>query len=206
MENELIPIYEALTTAEAEELADRLDDAGIEAYVDYTDSPLEGLVAARSAKIVLVPRQEMAAAREVVARWEAQGHEGVPADESQREETGLELPTEPIPSTDSPSVDIEGQGVERLDADRPGPESPEIEAMRIEDPGPQHGRDVEDPRIKSFGADRPLAQGPDVERPEVEDKPIEELDIRDVIEPETGRASANLRKPPGRKRRRGRKA
>jgi len=45
MGEDLVSVYEAWNLAEAQLLADRLEGRGIRAFLDNTDSPLDGLVA-----------------------------------------------------------------------------------------------------------------------------------------------------------------
>lgn len=203
MKDDLVQVYEGLTLLDAQELADRLDDAGIEAFTDVTDSPASGLVAGSASKIVLVRKPNAEQARQVVRRFESEGRTGVPRDEHPREETGLELPTRPRPSDDSPGLDIEGGGNERLDADAEGAEASEVEGLRLEDPGHER-EDVSPDRIRGFGADRDLAQPADVDADEVTEQPIDRLDVSSILdEEETATPSANLR--PGKARARGKK-
>ncbi|MEX2212794.1 MAG: hypothetical protein WD768_01615 [Phycisphaeraceae bacterium] len=54
MKQDLVDIFEAETLMEAKLLTDRLTEAGIESFIDNTDSPLDGLSAAGQMKIVRV--------------------------------------------------------------------------------------------------------------------------------------------------------
>lgn len=189
----LVRVYEGLTTADVDRLADLLNQAGIESFMDLTDAPIDGLVMGPSSKILRVHIEDAPHARRIVRQFERAGYVGVHGEDAQqREQTGFELPSEQLPSQDSPSPDVEGAGIERMDADRSGPEAPEVEGLVSEDPD-QQGR-VDGQRIVGFGTDRPLAQQADVESEDFESQRIDELNAgAELDEPETGRPAAELR-------------
>lgn len=177
MESKLVPVFHALTVDDAQRLADILSERGIEAFVENTEAPLYGMTQGPSAHIVYVYEQAKASAREVVRKFEADWHPGVPRDEQLYEETGLELPDDPTPSEDSPNEENR-LGNERLDEPRPGPAAPEVADLVLENPNQRH-LDVdpnEDP-IVGFGPDRGLTEEPEFESPEVEEQPIDELHV-----------------------------
>lgn len=190
MKDKLVPVYRALTVDDAQRLADRLKNAGVEAFVDSTDAPMYGITQGPSSKVVLVRKAESAHARDLVKQWGFKWHPTVAQEEWSREETGLELPIPERPSDDSPN-EFEGEGNERMNADRPGPESAEVEEF-ITESGEQ--RSPGSGEIVGFGMDRPLEQDADVDRPEVQDQELEKLDLRQQLdEPETGTPAAKPR-------------
>ena len=194
MEDRLVPVYRALTADDAQLLADRLDRAGVEAFVDSTDSPMYGATEGPRSRVVHVRAPVSEQAREIVARFEeVEGRPGVPADEWQREETGLELAEDQRPRNDSSMEDME-RGTGRMETEPRQPEAAETEGLVDSSDTTE---DVGDERIEGIGADRGLTQEADVERPEVEEQPIDELDTsQERDESETGTPAANLR--PGR--------
>ncbi len=190
MKDDLVPIYLALTVDDAQRLADKLRVAGIESFVDQTDSPMYGATQGPSSRIVRVRRVETGPARDVMKRFGFKYHPSMARQEWQREETGLELPTREKPSDDSPH-EFEGEGNERLDTDRPGPPSEELMDM-ITETGEE--RDLSADEIESYETDRPIAQDADIDRDEIAETRIDDLDVeRDFDERETGTPSANLR-------------
>ena len=54
----LVRVYEGLTTADVDRLADMLNQAGIESFMDLTDAPIDGLVMGPASKIFLVPNRK----------------------------------------------------------------------------------------------------------------------------------------------------
>lgn len=200
MKDKLVPVYRALTVDDAQRLADKLRNAGIEAFVDQTDAPMYGATQGPRSRVVYVRKAESAQARDAVERFGEKWHKGLTEDDWLREETGLELPVPDRPSDDSPN-EFEGEGNERLSAEGLGPESAEVEEF-ITETGEQRqpGRD----EIAGFGMDRPLRQEADVDRPEVQDQRIDELDLgAELREPETGTPAARLKGSAERKRRKG---
>ena len=173
MKDKLVPIYRALTVDDAQRLADKLQHAGIETFVDSTDAPMYGMTQGPAAKVVYVRKAESAHARDLVKQFGFKWHPPVAEQEWQREETGLEMTIPDRPSDDSPN-EFEGEGNERLSADRPGPEAAETEEF-IGEGGEQMNPDASE--IAGFGADRPLRQEADVDRPEVQDQQIDRLDL-----------------------------
>src|SRR5690606_29403417 len=116
-------------------------------------------------------------AREITRQFEADWHHGVPRDEQQYEETGLELSDDPIPSEDSPNEENR-IGNERMDEQRPGPEAPEVADLISEEEGERHEDiDWNEHHIVGFGPDRGLTEDAEVESPEVEEQRIDELHI-----------------------------
>lgn len=198
MKDKLVAVYRALTVDDAQRLADRLRHAGIETFVETTDAPLYGMTQGPMAKIVYVRKAESGHVRELVKQWGFHWHPTVAEQEWDREETGLEMAIPDRPSDDSPN-EFEGEGNERLSADRPGPESPEVEEF-ITESGEQ--RSPGSGEIAGFGVDRPLRQDADVDRAEVQDQRLDELDLgQQMREEETGTPAANLRGDKHRKKR-----
>ena len=201
MKDKLTPIYRALTVDDAQRLADKLRNAGIEAFVDQTDSPMYGATQGPASRVVYVRKAESAQARDAVKAFGREWHKGLTKNEWLREETGLEMPVPDRPSDDSPN-EFEGEGNERLSAEGVGPESAEVEEF-ITETGEQRQPDRRE--IAGFGVDRPLRQDADVDRPEVQDQRIDELDLgSELREPETGTPAAQLRGDQGKARRKGR--
>ncbi len=66
MKEDLVDIYECETLMEAQLVCDQLKEAGIDSFIDHTDSPLDGLVAADQLKIVRVLPQDVDRARPIV--------------------------------------------------------------------------------------------------------------------------------------------
>lgn len=157
MAHDLVPVYEGFTVAEAEMLADRLNQAGIEAFIDNTDSPFDGTTTAAQGQTVRVVRQDHAQAREIVHQFEEDGHEGLPLNPERIEEDGSPLSSlGEHPSEDSPS-NINNH--DRLMGERIGDaESAEVLGLRIEDKE-SHGLDVSGAPIRGFGPDRGITQG-----------------------------------------------
>lgn len=69
MKDDLVDIFESPTLMEAKLLSDRLEAAGIRCFIDHTDSPLDGLVAADQMKIVRVLPNAADEARTIVAEF-----------------------------------------------------------------------------------------------------------------------------------------
>lgn len=70
MRQDLAAVYEAATLMEAQLLVSRLEEAGIEAFVDQTDSPLDGLTAAYQTKIVRVLPENQAQAQAIAQEFQ----------------------------------------------------------------------------------------------------------------------------------------
>lgn len=70
MKDDLVDIFESHTLMEAKLVSDRLEAAGIKTFIDHTDSPLDGLVAADQVKIVRVLPTAVDQARQIVADFE----------------------------------------------------------------------------------------------------------------------------------------
>jgi hypothetical protein len=156
MAHELVPVYEGFTLADAEMLADRLNQAGIEAFIDNTDSPFDGTTSPLQSQTVRVVPRAFTEAREIVRQFEEDGHEGLPLNPEATEEAGSPISSiGEHPSDDSPANINDHDRImgERLmDA-----ESAEVEGLRIED-REAHGQDVSGAAIRSFGVDRDIAQ------------------------------------------------
>ena len=77
MSDDLVDVYEANTLADAQLLVTRLEEVGIESFVDNTDSPFDGLTAMLQQKIVRVLPNAEVQARQVVEKYVAeQGSSG----------------------------------------------------------------------------------------------------------------------------------
>ncbi len=76
MPDDLVNVYTAATLFEAKLLADRLEEASIEVFIDNTDSPLDGLTAGDQGNPVRVLPGQANAAREIVAEFQAEKSDG----------------------------------------------------------------------------------------------------------------------------------
>jgi len=72
MDHDLVDVYQAASVSEAQLLKDRLSSEGIEAFLDNTDSPLDGLTAANQYIVVRVLPADAGRAREVAAAFAAE--------------------------------------------------------------------------------------------------------------------------------------
>lgn len=72
MEHDLVDVYQASTMTEAQMLKDRLASQDIEAFLDNTDSPFDGLTAANQYIVVRVLPDDAPLAREVAAAFAAE--------------------------------------------------------------------------------------------------------------------------------------
>lgn len=169
MREEFVTVYRGMSVDDAQKLADRLKAAGIEAFADHTESPLYGASLGPRGRIVRVRQPVAERAREVVRKFEKEGHPSVSEEEWAREETGLELGGEQRPSEDSPSAGA-AESTETASKALPGPEAPE-------------GVEVSQGSGERLGGNAPRNQEveADVERPEVEERPIDELDVSDLF-------------------------
>ncbi len=66
MSDDLVDVYETDTLADAQLLAARLEEEGIDSFIDNTDSPFDGLTAMQQQKIVRVLPNAESQARQVV--------------------------------------------------------------------------------------------------------------------------------------------
>jgi hypothetical protein len=190
MRDDLVAIYRAPTIDDAQRLADKLQQAGIESFVDSTDAPMYGATQGPAARIVRVRRVQTGAARDVMKRYSFHFHPELPQEEMIYEQTGLELPIPDRPSDDSPN-EPEGEGTERMDADPPGAASVELVDM-ILDTGQE--RDISAEEIDRYDGDRSVEQAPEMEREEIEEQLIDDLDVeRDLSEHDLSTPSANLK-------------
>ncbi len=152
MQDQLIAVYEAMTFTDAQMLSDHLSEAGIEAYFSQTDSPVQGLIASNAARVVWVRKVDRAEAMTVVRQFAADGHAPLPHDRDDAPEESPAWAADALLDDDSPSSDIEGEGVERLDRERAGPESVEVEGLQRD--AAAGGPATDHSRIARFGADR----------------------------------------------------
>lgn len=167
MRDDLVAIYHGRTHDDTLRLADRLRELGVESFVETTQSPLYGMRAGPAGRTLYVRGPATELVREAVHRFKVEEAGQVPRGERQREETGLELPVGEKPSEDSFAEGV-GEMTEEMDAERPGPDTPELASV---DDGLDEGQ------IKSMDVDRDYAQSPEFESEEVEDQPIDELDV-----------------------------
>ena len=167
MRDELVPVYHGRTIDDTQRLADQLREAGVESFVDSTQSPMYGMRAGPSARTLYVRAPITEGVREIVHRYKLEHPGEVHRTERLREQTGLELPTGDRPRDDSFAEGI-GEMTEEMDADRPGPDTPELESV---------SELLDESQIKSMDIDRDYAHDAEVESPEVEEQPIDELDI-----------------------------
>lgn len=191
MNDDLVPIYRAPTIDDAQRVSDKLKEAGVDAFVDNTTAPLYGVTQGPASRIVLVRSPIAAFARQIVNDYRREYHRDESPADRRTEETGLELPTPDRPKDDAPN-DWYAADIEAMDADRPGPEAPEVEDM-VYDRGDRREVPESDKMIR-FGADHDMTEDAEIDTPEADDQPIDKLDLsRDLGEPETGTPSANLR-------------
>jgi len=171
MQDELVTVFRALTVDDAQRLADKLQEKGIEAFVASTEAPMYHATQGPSARLVQVREPMAATARELAEQFAADWHPEVPADEWPREHTGLEQPIPEGTTDDSPNdspqqIDnVESAQGRLAETDPQEPEAPEVEGLQpLEDPS--EPADPED--IERFGADRDVEQHPGAESPELE--------------------------------------
>lgn len=69
MKDDLVPIYEAGSLMEAQLLADRLDQEGLQAHVANDQSPLDGLTAGEQTVRVMVLPADQPRAQAVVEQF-----------------------------------------------------------------------------------------------------------------------------------------
>lgn len=72
MNDDLVDVFEAETLTEAKLLSDRLEAYGVKSFIDHTDSPLDGLVAAEQMKVVRVLPADEKQARQLVTQFESE--------------------------------------------------------------------------------------------------------------------------------------
>ena len=159
MDDNLVPIYRALTVDDAQRLADTLTEKGVEAFTDTTENPLLGASVGPSGRIVRVRARMLAPAREIAEQYRREWHPDVPAEQWHYEEAGLEVHHPDKPSRDSPHEDI-GGGVEAID-EAPQAPPPELPETPRDDP------------VKGIGADRAPDHPPPEEEIAAEEPPDE---------------------------------
>lgn len=86
MSKDLVHVYEALNLAEAEAIHQALEAEGIEAYVDQTASPLDGLADIGEGTEVMVREDDAEHAQQVIERYLAQQEQGPAIDEEDGDE------------------------------------------------------------------------------------------------------------------------
>lgn len=69
MSDDLVDVYETDNLADAQLLVARLEESGIDSFIDNSDSPFDGLTAMQQQKIVRVLPNAETQAREVVAKY-----------------------------------------------------------------------------------------------------------------------------------------
>lgn len=67
MTDDLIVVFEAETLMEAQLVSNGLEQAGIQSFIDNTDSPLDGLISAGQLKLVRVLPKDAQQAKQVVS-------------------------------------------------------------------------------------------------------------------------------------------
>lgn len=70
MQDDLVDVFQSETLLEAKLASDALEAEGIRCFIDNTDSPLDGLVAADQVKIVRVLPADVDQARRIIADFE----------------------------------------------------------------------------------------------------------------------------------------
>lgn len=193
MQEGFAPVYMASTVAVAQKLADRLSNAGIETFVDDTESPMYGMSLGPQSKVVHVRAMAEKRAREIIQDFQKQYDPPMPED-WQGEETGFELPKPQRPSDDSPNEPY-NPGTEKL-AGSAEPDNPEMAHMRDES---NRRIGVSHNEVEAVGADRSPLDMPDAESPEVEEQPMEDLDVTEQLDVDEMRRPTAAR-PPKRKR------
>lgn len=138
MQDELVPIFAAATIDDAERLADKLAEAGIEAFVDAAEEPMHGMTRGPRSRVVHVRSLVCEHAKPVVHRYQQQWHEPLADDERPAEEPPLERSDEPRPSEDEAhgGVDHFTESMQ-LAADYP---PPELRALHVRTARPQAER------------------------------------------------------------------
>lgn len=69
MSDDLVDVYETDTLADAQLLVARLEEEGIDSFIDNSDSPFDGLTAMQQQKIVRVLPNAESQARKVVETY-----------------------------------------------------------------------------------------------------------------------------------------
>jgi len=198
MREDFLPVYMASTVAVAQRLADRLTRAGIETFVDDTESPLYGMSLGPQSKVVHVRAPTEGLAREIIRDFQEEYDPPQRPEDWEGEATGLELPKPQRPSDDSPNEPY-SPGTERMAA-ASDPDNPEISEM-VDDSG--QTRPVRREDVSSVDADRPVAETPDVETPEVQEQSVEDMDVGDHLDVDELKHPAA--EPPQKKKGRGKK-
>jgi len=129
MQDELTSVYVGMSTDEVQRFADRLNEAGIEAFVEQTQSAMYGTMPGPAGHQVMVRRAAADQARELAVQFEHQWHyqeaaPDDPADGRQQQQVGPEAPVPDRPSDDAVTEDV-GGGAEHLDRAPERAESPE---------------------------------------------------------------------------------
>ena len=167
MRDELVPVYHGRTVDDTQRLADKLRASGVESFVPSTQSPMYGMRAGPSTRTLYVRAPITDLVREIVHEFRLEHPGVVERRERDREETGFEIPVGDRPSDDSPAEGI-AEMTEEMDAERPGPDTPELESIHEQ---------LDEEKIKSMDVDRDLAEESETESPDVEDQSLDELDI-----------------------------
>lgn len=128
-------IYRAQTVDLAQRLADVLEQAGVEAFVETTEDPMYGMSQGPAGRRVMVRKAVAEHARPVVEKFRVDWHPDEDAELfASREPSGLEQPKPEKPSDESPRDSILDKTpgyTEQLDeAGVNQPTSPEQEAVR----------------------------------------------------------------------------
>lgn len=72
MAEDLVNVRETATLQEAQLIVNRLQDSGIEAFIDGDDSPFDGLTAADQMKVIRVLPENADKAAAVIAEFDAE--------------------------------------------------------------------------------------------------------------------------------------
>ncbi len=75
MSDDLVTIYKAASFGEAEMIHQRLEAEGVDAFVEQTASPLDGLDAMGQGTPIMVKQSDEAAAQEIVAAYLTEHYE-----------------------------------------------------------------------------------------------------------------------------------
>ncbi len=72
MRDDLVAVFESETLLEAKLASDALEAEGIRCFIDHTESPLDGLVAAEQLHILRVLPDDAERAKQIMGEFESQ--------------------------------------------------------------------------------------------------------------------------------------
>lgn len=100
MQDELVPVFTAPSIDDAERLADKLAEAGIEAFVDTTEAPMYGMARGPGSRVVEVRSLVREHAKQIVNRYRQRWHDELPEAGRPASEPNWERPARRRPSRD----------------------------------------------------------------------------------------------------------